>query len=401
MKINKWTLGLAAVGLVSLTGGVRADDAKAPAPIPVTTALSATTISGYVDTSAVWAPGTGNNNVAPYSFNSGAKHDGFNLDSADVKISSTPGEGQWAAGYVFEAQYGPDAINYVAGTPIRQAYVDLRVPVGNGIDVQIGQWDNIIGYESNDDYKNPNWSRSYGYTLEPQSHTGILLTYKFADALSAQVGVADSLTSGANVHPNTVVPYVGAESKKAIVSLISLTAPDSWGSLKGSALYAGFDFGPSTPTIGVNGHGDNKDRQHLYLGATINTPVTGLTFGAAYDAVWHTDINGYDAGFATAIAGYGSLKIGEKASLNLRGEWAHGTPLNALGGVTLVGGVPTPNIRLDNVLAFTGTFQYDLWANVISRLEVRWDHDANGGAFGANGNQKNEVLVAANVIYKF
>ena len=40
------------------------------------TALSATTISGYVDTSAVWNPGTGNANPAPYAFN-GGKQDGF------------------------------------------------------------------------------------------------------------------------------------------------------------------------------------------------------------------------------------------------------------------------------------------------------------------------------------
>ena len=30
------------------------------------------------------------------------------------------------------------------------------------------------------------------------------------------------------------------------------------------------------------------------------------------------------------------------------------------------------------VLALTGTVQYDLWANVISRLEVRWDTSADG-----------------------
>ena len=39
------------------------------------TALSATTISGYVDTSAVWNPGTGNANPAPYSFNAGNRTD--------------------------------------------------------------------------------------------------------------------------------------------------------------------------------------------------------------------------------------------------------------------------------------------------------------------------------------
>ena len=60
------------------------------------------------------------------------------------------------------------------------------------------------------------------------------------------------------------------------------------------------------------------------------------------------------------------------------------------------------------IFAFTGTLQYDLWQNVISRLEVRWDHadtEIFGGktpGFGPGGaHEKNAVMVAANLIYKF
>ncbi len=63
------------------------------------------------------------------------------------------------------------------------------------------------------------------------------------------------------------------------------------------------------------------------------------------------------------------------------------------------------------VLALTGTIQYDLWKNVLSRLEVRWDHQANGGPgfwggnFGEGGgggpDKHNYWLIAANIIYKF
>ena len=54
MKFNKWTVGLAAVGVVSLASAARADE-KMNA---VQTALSNTTLSGYVDTAATWRPGT-------------------------------------------------------------------------------------------------------------------------------------------------------------------------------------------------------------------------------------------------------------------------------------------------------------------------------------------------------
>ena len=47
MKFNKWTLGLAALGVVSYASAARADEAKVS---QVQTALSNTTLSGYVDT---------------------------------------------------------------------------------------------------------------------------------------------------------------------------------------------------------------------------------------------------------------------------------------------------------------------------------------------------------------
>src|ERR1700678_1596074 len=97
MKIEKWTLGLAAVGLVTLSPALLAQNA--PQLVPLQTALSATTISGYVDTSAVWNPGTGNANPAPYALNTG-KQDGFNLDAVDVRIERALDDSQWSAGYV-------------------------------------------------------------------------------------------------------------------------------------------------------------------------------------------------------------------------------------------------------------------------------------------------------------
>src|SRR5271170_3121069 len=114
MKIEKWTVGLAAAGLVSLAPAVLAQTTNAPAaaptpaPIPLLTTLSATTISGYVDTSAVWNPGTGNAHPAPYAFNAG-KQDGFNLDAVDIKISKPQDTTGWSAGYTAELSYGPDA----------------------------------------------------------------------------------------------------------------------------------------------------------------------------------------------------------------------------------------------------------------------------------------------------
>src|SRR5436305_9704656 len=104
MKVNKWTLGLAAVGLVSLPSLSQAEEK----PSSVMTALSSTTISGYVSTSAEWNPGTGNSIVPGFAFNRG-KQDGFSLDVVRVTIQRPLDEAQWAAGYKVDLIFGPDA----------------------------------------------------------------------------------------------------------------------------------------------------------------------------------------------------------------------------------------------------------------------------------------------------
>src|SRR5213593_4428491 len=52
MKFNKWTIGLAAVGVVSLASAAKADEKASP--ISVQTALSSTTLSGSIDTAVHW-----------------------------------------------------------------------------------------------------------------------------------------------------------------------------------------------------------------------------------------------------------------------------------------------------------------------------------------------------------
>jgi hypothetical protein len=399
MKINKWTLGLAALGLVSLAPAALAQTA-AQQNTPLLTSLSATTISGYVDTSAVWNPGTGTANTAPYSFNAG-KQNGFNLDAVDIKLSKPIEEGKWSAGYVAELSYGPDGTAIDGGAaPIRQAYVDLGIPVGNGLELKIGRWDNILGYETSDAMNNPNFTRSYGYTFEPTEHTGLLASYKFADWFGLQVGAADELTT---IGPINARP----ESRRAVVSLITLTAPDSWGFLKGSALYGGLDYGPGASGTTIPGTPGvvAGNTTEWYAGVTLNTPITGLTFGASYDSISDVDVAGIDAGFFEAFAGYASYKINDKASINGRAEWANGGALSV--AEEIQNGIPFGTGTLNKVFALTGTFEYDLWANVMSRLEVRWDHSAggNGAAFGGEvvgvPTKNQEILVAANIIYKF
>jgi len=405
MKFNQWTVGLAAAGVVSLASAVNAEEAKSA----VQTMLSHTTISGYVDTSAIYRFGTGNGYIPGRSFDQGSpspslnKQDGFNLNVVKLTIEKPLDEGQWAAGYKVDLLYGPDANVFNTASlgvtaqdfAVKNAYIHLRAPVGNGLDLKVGVWDTIIGYEVFEAGNNPNYSRSYGYFIEPFVHTGVLASYRLADFLTASAGIADS-SRGFGSLPgtstgNTINGRSAVESRKDYMASIALTAPENFGALKGSTLYAGF--------IDSNVDFGGKDRQNFYVGATVNTPVKGLSVGAAYDYV----ANGvFNSSYANAVSLYGSFQASDKLKLNLRGEYATSS------GGTFTGSVGSATKDDEKFFGLTATLDYALWANVISRVEFRWDHDAAGGANVINtGNSdgtgafKNVTSVAVNLIYKF
>ena len=432
MKFNKWTLGLAAVGVVSLASAARADEKMSS----LQTALSNTTISGYVSASFNWAisPGGENalsslGNYIPFQGQSYNKQDGFNLDVVKLSIAKPQDESPWASGYQIDLLFGPDAVGYNASAnavggnngkapsstetadfAIKQAYVVLRTPIGNGIDWKVGVFDTIIGYEVFDSGSDPNYTRSWGYFLEPTEHTGVLGTYKINDEWSVALGVANTLTGSINARdlesgygPAGVNGW-GSAWHKTVMGSLTFTAPSSWGWAAGSSLYAGAIYGFPSGVFTIKNQGYAGDYQlNWYGGATINTPWKQLTAGLAFDYVEHFDaapVNIWDIGL------YATYKATDKLSFSARGEYVDSDVVAA--------GFPSS----DNPdwMELTGTMEYDLWANVISRLEIRYDHvldnrqylsDALGYAVGGDSetpyalNNWSSIGVYANIIYKF
>jgi hypothetical protein len=413
MKFNNWTIALAALGVVSLASAAKAEEQ----PSSVMTALASTTISGYVDTSAQWNLGTGNTFMPPFKFDSPSKADGFNLDVVQLRIEKPLDESEWAAGYRVDLWMGPDAntlntqsVSAIGKSDfaIRQAYVALRTPVGNGIDWKIGVFDSIVGYESVESPNNPNYTRSYGHSIEPQTHTGLLATYRINDMVSASAGVAN--TTGPVINSRAFAPVQGsnpyAESYKTYMASLALTAPDSFGFASGSTLYGGVVNGYNNSVLGS---GLGMPTLNAYVGGTLATPVTGLRLGAAWDLL-NIDTKPNSGPFAGtqdradiwSLAGYGSYQATEKLSFHGRVEYVTGDIDEGFGTV----GVGSFG-RNNGIYAVTATAQYDLWKNVISRVEFRWDHVEHGTAFGAADSttgaptRSNAFLLAANIIYKF
>jgi hypothetical protein len=385
MKFNKWTLGLAAVGAVSMASAVRADEKL----VPLNTAVSSTVISGYVDVAAQYnagdPSGTGGANYTgphnqPFGLSTG-KVDGFSLNDVLISLDKPLDESPWAAGYHIDLNWGMDAITAVqsAGGVVRQGYVTMRTPVGNGIDWKMGAFDGVTGYESNTGYLNPNYTRSYGYQVNPTTELGLIGKYNITEGIAMQLGIGNrGYGSGVAV----------GDSSKNYIAAVALTAPDSWGWLKGSVLNAG-----TVQTL------DNGGVNNYSVNATIATPVVGLKFGLAFDATQSLQAQNSNINIWGLYATYQAT---EKLGFNLRGEYAD------------------PDVA-GHMEELTATIQYDLWANVVSRLEFRWDHMEHGVAYN-NGSGSgtytfdglgnplsynpfpsvgNSFMIALNLVYKF
>ena len=389
MKFNQWTVALATAGVVSLASATAGESS------PVNSLVSGVTLSGHVDTSAIWNFGTGTTVANRFANTASDRQDGFNLNVVKLKLEKGLDEGTWSAGYNFEMMYGPDAIvmpGRIANgdLAIKQAYVALRAPVGNGIDFKVGQFDPTIGYEVTDSYVNPNFSRSFGFNnLEPFGHQGVLATYQFTEWVGATAGVANGfgdisgVTTGRGFGINA---KDAGESIKSYIGGLVFKAPENFGFLAGSSLYLG---------IVDRGFGGGVDDQiNYYVGASLSTGVEGLTVGGSYDYV--DNLNGVANQYGYAWALYASYQLNEQLKLSYRAELA-----GSSGGIHLPGG-----LNDEQVLGNTLTLDYALWKNVISRLEYRLDSAVSGATGAANpldvfNGQKNDHSLTMNIVYLF
>jgi hypothetical protein len=400
MNSNLRTAALIAAGLVSAASVSQAEEARMN---PVETALTATTISGYVSTSAFFDLRGDNPDriqLPGRAFDTADKLNKINLDVVKLSLEKPLDEGDWSAGYKVDLLFGPDANVYnTASSPlgenssdfgIKQAYITLQAPVGNDLIAKVGVFDTIIGYEVFESGNNPNYSRSYAYYIEPTEHTGLLLSYALTDWLSLSAGIANSYDARINAPGRDA----GAERDfglQTYMGALSATAPAGSGFLEGATAYVGVVHGlPSDPT-------DDDPRTSLYAGVTVPTPVENLGVGAAYDYRFMNQNGGSQ--WATAIAGYLTYQATQQLKLALRGEYAAGTA-----------GTWTTGTDQEKFFALTTTADYSLWDNVLTRLEFRWDNDLASGSkdFGTSSSETeagrardNAFILGLNVIYKF
>ena len=354
MKMNKWTMALAAAGVVSLSSVAQAQDAAAGAD-----ALAAsTTLSGYVSTSYTLDGESGQAGIG----RTNNTVDQFSLDVVSLTLASAQGAGEYATGYTVQFWAGPndqgtESTGNDEEVELVQANIDLRLPVGNGLDLKVGQFGTVVGYETYDYNQNAFFQRGLGFSVEPTHHTGVLASYQLSDNLSVSLGaVNDTQTAQTNNNAD--------DGSSAYLTSLSYTVGDNAGMLSGTTLYYG----------GVHSAGTNDVDTH-YVQVGLPVPVEGLSLDFAAD--WVDGANSADDEIYQVYAAY---TLSDKATLNARYEW--GSSDNATGA-------GAANTGLESVAV---GISYDLWANVISRVEYQ--------STSADGTNDDDTI-ALNLVYSF
>jgi hypothetical protein len=322
------------------------------------------------------------------------KQDGFNLNVVEVRLANPPTVEGWSSGYVVALLFGPDA-NTIGTTSIgamprdlaiREAYLSLRAPLGNGVILKLGVFNAPIGYETFEAGANPNYSRAFAYPLEPTDLTGAQASYDLNDSLTAIAGIADRGDIN-SINASSGLPWVDS-----YFLTLTFTAPKSAGFLEGATLSGTLlDSGITSKSVHkMNTEGD-RNPINYYVGATVPAPIRGFTIGAALDYRANALFNG---SYENAGDLYLVYQATRKLQLANRSEYASGSA----GAFGVVPAYPHHNVRL---FGETFTAGYSLWANTVTRLELRWDRSLTGETLFGVGSERNALSIALNVIYNF
>ena len=365
MNMNKWTVGLAAAGLVSLASVAQAQDGNS-----VQTKLATTSLSGYVSTSYQWAIGK---DATSHQTQRAAGADRFAVDVISLTLASPQSSGDWGAGYNVQLWVGDDASalgvsDAASEIAVKNAYLSLQVPVGKGLSVDVGRFDTILGMESIDSNRNPHYTHSNGYAIEPTLHEGLKTSYQLTDNVGVSLLVANTIDAGNN-------SASGNTNRKTYGIALNMTAPESTGFLSGGTLDVAYLAGD---TGGQNAQGRTTN---MYLGASVPVPIDKVSVGIA----WDNQSTGGDGNSDSVLGLYVEYAASDKLTVNVRGERVEDGPATTLGQGSD-----------SDAWDLTATANYALWAGVTTRLEWRYTVLDNPGT-----SPEDSHSLYANLIYEF
>jgi hypothetical protein len=415
----------------------------------VETAQKGITLSGYVDTSYTeqfGGRGTGFGGHAALDHEFDVNNDNFNINAVKIALEKAlPDKNEWAAGFRVDVIGGSDgkylgdtALGGVgAGISLEQALVKFRIPIGNGLDIYAGKFVTFLGYEVIESPANLNFSRGLLFTnLIPLTHTGVYADYKFNDTFEAKLGVVDGWNNAvSSPSPGTATDAQNNYSfgGKAITGQLTINAPGKNANITQSFIYspngessnagyygsatavpgAGTDDGPIfVYDIWGNWNPTFVKDSALTLGFNVDfgyngasgvpsaTQTTSLaTAGAGAPPAFATAGALSDSNTYYGAALYASYKLNKVVTVSARGEYIHedasDDPKFGFAGVS------------NDDFSETLTVAFNIWDNLLTRAEYRYDHVVNGTAgagttgLGAVSTYQDQNEISLEAVYSF
>ncbi len=458
MKLSNVILGLSLAAFVGFASHTFADDTKVAGKKSLENRIaeleaklkdagvgggvkgSGIKVSGYVDTSYLvnLADRTETGPVAGSSLQNNGRvfdgqYDAFTLNAVKLTIEKAKDNSKFPAGFRVDTIVGNDAHvlqNSTRGFTgvgessmfIEQAYIDLGIPVGNGIDVKVGRMVSLIGYEVIESPANWQFSRSDAFRLSPKTQQGATFGYQFNDTVTATVGVINGLDASSLAIANTGQEDSNYNTELSGVGRVDVTGPKtSFGDF--SAFAAGL-YGNDSPVAST------LDRATTYiwnLGGNWAKPfgVKPLALGIDYlyrnsetsTAAWAAAVQNQIVPVdASALSAYGkwdwnkwtttSGRISATWYGNNRATGVAGNPisLDPFSVQTGTAGRPADT----ELYSFTLTQGFNVWKDTLVRLEWRhdWTPTSQVGFGAANAVSHDDIrndqdTIAVNVVYSF
>lgn len=356
---------------------------------PPVSALSSIELSGFVTTSYFHdstEPPASNGHISPgYLWN--RVNDSFTLNKVKITLASPPVQNsgdKWDAAFRVSLIAGSDApiVNTKASTIgfdyLREAYVELNVPIGTGLNVRVGELISLLNYESGDGGAvNANFSQGYQwfFTGNPPA-AGIQLGYNICDWLDVKFRVQNGLYAGPvdNNSSKTLMGSIGIHPTKSL-----------WCNL-----------------LGFGGREDAGFVQSVWGASLIGgwQPTDQLGFATEFDYFnFHNPDTFVPPGDSPvwSIGGWATYDFTKKVGLALRGEY-----LDDKDGVDAAGGAlgfQNPAGTGQRLASVALTLNYKPLPNIKIQPEIRYDHTSYPGGF-VDGKQ-NRVFYGAGISYLF
>jgi hypothetical protein len=250
---------------------------------------------------------------------------------------------------------------------LEQAYLLVSVPLGTGLEFQIGKFDTLLGYEVINPTGNALYTHSYEFSYGvPFTQTGILASYNLTSALKLTGGITRGWNQSTDDN-NGAIDFLGQAA---------------WNINSAWSATVNLSEGPQST-------GDNHDYWTVVEGIIAWQVSDQLKLAGDF---LYGDANAIAQWYAAA--GYADYTLNKFAAINLRGEFYH----DGRGFTTGVGRTDTNYIEGTLGVAVTPTPDVNLLQSLTIRPEVRLD-TADQGVF--DGRKFTQLTMAVDAYLKF